>query len=404
MKLCRRDITNTIILFFFFIQLFTYENCKSNNVKNLSFTSILSENYSYNGKYYYSIYIKLENNQEFVVSPNTILLLSDSSKIRADRVFPSLSLLSFKDNILKPIRIKQVFAGEYIGEMFFNINDFIAKNTHVKIINNILFLDSYFQKSIKTKTNDLPQVASEEYVIKYKEIIRDDFFSLRSLNSDTLYIANNAKFIMYKFYDSIIVDDYFLPKINSLYSLDNILPRIQLDEVLIKFRTQYPEINFLPCPQIERLNAECFPEYNRIEIYGGLIRTPYIKSEGLDLLIAHEVAHFKGGKPFYGAYDMSCEGQADFMATFKVLRNVYENDDEFKRALVGIKQFEVLNIKGYENSRLCNHGTSVCYSQSDRCGKMDYPCLNCRILTFINGYNKKDKPLCAGKPSGVDQE
>jgi hypothetical protein len=101
---------------------------------------------------------------------------------------------------------------------------------------------------------------------------------------------------------------------------------------------------------------------------------------------------------------MSCEGQADFMATFKVLRNVYENDDEFKRALVGIKQFEVLNIKGYENSRLCNHGTSVCYSQSDRCGKMDYPCLNCRILTFINGYNKKDKPLCAGKPSGVDQE
>lgn len=67
------------------------------------------------------------------------------------------------------------------------------------------------------------------------------------------------------------------------------------------------------------------PTARFIEMYGGLARHPFMSSEGLMLVICHEIGHHLGGAPRYGnnSSPMSVEGQADYFATAKCARMIY---------------------------------------------------------------------------------
>ncbi len=72
--------------------------------------------------------------------------------------------------------------------------------------------------------------------------------------------------------------------------------------------------------------ADPFSKDRFVEIYGGLARHPNITPEGLMVAICHEIGHHLGGYPRYqnNENDMSTEGQADYFATAKCSRLIYE--------------------------------------------------------------------------------
>ncbi len=70
-----------------------------------------------------------------------------------------------------------------------------------------------------------------------------------------------------------------------------------------------------------------------INMYGGLARHPSITMDGFYLVLCHELGHHIGGAPKVGNFLMkwaSNEGQADYFATLKCLRNVFLHDDNQK--------------------------------------------------------------------------
>lgn len=78
------------------------------------------------------------------------------------------------------------------------------------------------------------------------------------------------------------------------------------------------------------------PVYH-INMYGGLARHPSITPDGFSLVLCHELGHHIGGAPKIGGWIpmnkwASNEGQSDYFATLKCLRNVFLNQNN--RAIV----------------------------------------------------------------------
>lgn len=67
-----------------------------------------------------------------------------------------------------------------------------------------------------------------------------------------------------------------------------------------------------------------------INLYGGFARHPLITEDGFSLVICHEIGHHLGGAPKKNpevAAWSSNEGQADYFATLKCLRQVFEKEN-----------------------------------------------------------------------------
>lgn len=64
----------------------------------------------------------------------------------------------------------------------------------------------------------------------------------------------------------------------------------------------------------------------QIEIYGGLARHPAINADALAHVACHEMGHHLGGAP-RAPIGLSAEGQADYFATLKCLRRVFDDTD-----------------------------------------------------------------------------
>jgi hypothetical protein len=72
-----------------------------------------------------------------------------------------------------------------------------------------------------------------------------------------------------------------------------------------------------------------------INMYGGLARHPAITMDGFYLVLCHELGHHIGGAPKTGLMLgmmkwASNEGQADYFATLKCLRNVFLHDNNLQ--------------------------------------------------------------------------
>jgi len=76
-----------------------------------------------------------------------------------------------------------------------------------------------------------------------------------------------------------------------------------------------------------------------VNMYGGLARHSVTTPDGFALVLCHELGHHIGGYPQYGTADSSPdwasnEGQADYFATMKCFRRVYEKDKAENAAVV----------------------------------------------------------------------
>lgn len=66
----------------------------------------------------------------------------------------------------------------------------------------------------------------------------------------------------------------------------------------------------------------------KVSMFGGLARHKTITEEGFALVLCHELGHHIGGAPKYTGEDWaSNEGQSDYFATMKCLRNVWNSDN-----------------------------------------------------------------------------
>lgn len=85
----------------------------------------------------------------------------------------------------------------------------------------------------------------------------------------------------------------------------------------------------------DRVNAGTYRSQDgkdwHVNLYGGFARHPYITEDGYLLVMCHELGHHLGGAPkkleTRTAQWSSAEGQADYFATLKCLRSLFENDD-----------------------------------------------------------------------------
>lgn len=67
----------------------------------------------------------------------------------------------------------------------------------------------------------------------------------------------------------------------------------------------------------------------KVSMFGGLARDPLVTKDGFTAVICHEIGHHVGGAPQKGgglSTWASNEGQADYFATAKCLRKVYEKE------------------------------------------------------------------------------
>ena len=75
----------------------------------------------------------------------------------------------------------------------------------------------------------------------------------------------------------------------------------------------------------------------KVSMFGGLARHETITSDGLALVVCHEIGHHIGGAPLYSwkAGWAATEGQSDYFATTKCLRQVWakDNNEEITAAM-----------------------------------------------------------------------
>lgn len=79
-------------------------------------------------------------------------------------------------------------------------------------------------------------------------------------------------------------------------------------------------------------NASRFGSTWNVNMYGGLARHAAITEDGFALVLCHEIGHHMGGAPKINGFPWimrwaSNEGQSDYFATLKCLRQLFLNDD-----------------------------------------------------------------------------
>lgn len=92
----------------------------------------------------------------------------------------------------------------------------------------------------------------------------------------------------------------------------------------------------------ETVNAQASQWFGTwyLDMYGGLARSKPMTIEGFSLVVCHEMGHHLGGAPKNG-WPMSWgtnEGGADYFATAKCLRRMWENEDN--RAAIGDRKID----------------------------------------------------------------
>ena len=80
-------------------------------------------------------------------------------------------------------------------------------------------------------------------------------------------------------------------------------------------------------------SAQRFGSTYKVNMYGGLARHPEITEDGFALVLCHEIGHHIGGAPKVGGFRgmlmkwASNEGQSDYFASLKCLREGMKNED-----------------------------------------------------------------------------
>jgi hypothetical protein len=153
-----------------------------------------------------------------------------------------------------------------------------------------------------------------------------------------------------------------------------------------------------------------------IRITGGMMRNPHLNSDGMALILCHELGHFLGGEPkkLRGSSTKkswsSAEGQADYYATAVCLKKYFKHPNQ-KSAFMGEEanraQRVLKEIKQICKSPLCKRIASASMNVAEVYAQIDFysqdlslvepdtnivyytvfghPNPQCRLDTMVNG-------------------
>jgi hypothetical protein len=159
------------------------------------------------------------------------------------------------------------------------------------------------------------------------------------------------------------------------------------------YRPLYPDITYLFDWYSDEVNSHSWVQGDQKYIYlsGGLARIEGFEYEGVALALAHEIGHLRG-KPEV-APGVTCEGQADWYAASRVLRNIWFGLFYFEYTKLAAAQLEllydILKKAGAKPDELgANEG------QVDKFGQ-PYPCNGCRIETILGAMRAPEQPACS---------
>jgi len=153
-----------------------------------------------------------------------------------------------------------------------------------------------------------------------------------------------------------------------------------------------------------------------LNMYGGLARHEAVTMDGFALVVCHELGHHLGGAPkkegYYGSDWASIEGQADYYAGLKCLRQVFADpaskdfaragDDDAEAAKACQAAFKSVDEQGYciRSTRagksvaklfmaLHNEATAPRYDTPDThvvtAMFTEHPATQCRLDTYLQG-------------------
>jgi hypothetical protein len=196
-----------------------------------------------------------------------------------------------------------------------------------------------------------------------------------------------------------------------------------------KFKAEGKNLKIVPQWDDPDVNASAVKEgpFHVVNLFGGLARHPRISEDGFALVICHEMGHHIGGAPLknQSSNGVTSEGQADYFATLKCLKEVFANDDNDKISR-RMKIPDVVTVacrsvyKTSQEAALCQRismaGKSVANLFADRMEQLPefeypstwvvsesfdgYPSPQCRLDTYFQGA-LCDRPL-EEKLSGTD--
>jgi hypothetical protein len=373
--------------------------------KVISSSGTASETTSVN----YAIRAKI-GDKILISNPDHLYMTKNKSLKRADRLKVGDELMSAK---LTSVRVESVVNGTYQGGFYNIVTDAKAESTNGHLIDSegIVSADYYLQQSTKDKADLLaePQVGSPKYLAAVPNFLKDaadvkpeseydiGFFPVGKDNAPP-----NAR--------------SFLPRSAErpdpaidFRALDDGLTQLKAKQILNLWYGYYPEITYELDWNNNTVNAVAWVDASgrrHVKVYGGLVRHPAIRWEGMSLVVAHETGHHYGGAPYYPGSQLSCEGQADYWATLVGMRNVYPEEDYLAVVLPAIDQVYKLFTGGLVENQ--NSDKVKRAFDSNNCG---HPPADCRKETYLAGVDIKPKPSCArlkegerDRPSGTKHQ
>ncbi len=152
-----------------------------------------------------------------------------------------------------------------------------------------------------------------------------------------------------------------------------------------------------------------------ISIYGGIAKATSLTSEGLALALCHELGHVLGGEPYFGDFNNSVEGGADYYSTrhclkeFLTVLNLPPSDNltpdiskicSFDKDELLCQQVLVggLSVMTELSKMSPNGNTELSYYTPDSTISpttlKSYPSFQCRLDTILRGYLNLSRPSC----------
>lgn len=171
--------------------------------------------------------------------------------------------------------------------------------------------------------------------------------------------------------------------LQNLVKCEDALKKIKskAESILKPYKDHYPDVLFTIGWDYDSFNGTA-TQGKRIAINGGTFNNSIVGSEGIGLLIAHELGHHYGGKPVHTIKKWSsCEGQADYWGAAEAQRKVWKGKEYQNQMKKGIQQL----FDFYKGKKL---DASANY-------KCSQPTALCRKKIWIAAMNNEKIPACA---------
>lgn len=159
---------------------------------------------------------------------------------------------------------------------------------------------------------------------------------------------------------NVKTNSIYLTKFNSLQyqnkdsSINEKIYNELIDRVILQYKDIFPlygakGFNVYREWESDNVNAATRKRngYFEMIVYGGLARFEPLTSDGMLLVLCHEIGHLIGGAPtFKPQNDGSAEGQADYYSTSKCFKKIIDQDDNKK--IIDSKTFHSLVLEKCE--------------------------------------------------------